>query len=65
MVITVIPGTAALGSNSGRAAYLIGPMLICALTHVVPVPMLVSPYITGMHGVGGGQSTGDFAGWNP
>ena len=28
-----------------------------ALVEVVPVLMLVLPYVTGMHGAGGGQST--------
>jgi hypothetical protein len=68
MVTTITPDTSAPGSNPGLDASLIGgrgfePYLYCVQVKVAPVPMLVSSYVMGIHGAGGGQSTDASAWW--
>ena len=57
VVYTATPHTSAPGSNPGKDAFLIEgrgfePHFQNVFAHVVPVPMLVLPYVTGMHGAG-------------
>ena len=54
--------TSGPGSNPGEGSSLVGGYGFEShnnqvLVEAVPVPVLVLPYVTGMHGAGGGQST--------